>query len=102
MTKLILVTRPNHDKQTEYLHVVCGELIKEVKAIGEYTVIDLDGSKANRKQFDIALRKANPRLIILNGHGTPDSVYGHGDEEVILDIDNVKLLSSKIIFANTC
>ena len=74
--KCILMTRPLHDIPTQYLHFLSGELKKEIDSVGEYTVIDLETEKAVRKEFEKALDKANPRLVILHGHGSYDSVLG--------------------------
>jgi len=101
MTKTILITRPQHDRATKYLNFLSGEAIKEIEKVGEYTIIDLDHIKAVRKEFEKALDKANPRLIILNGHGSYNSVLGHNNE-VILDNNNIYKLNSKIIVAIVC
>lgn len=100
MQKKILLTRPNYDLATAYLHFFSEDLLKEIKLVKEHTPISLEGKNANRELFEKAL-KANPRLLILNGHGTKRSIYGH-QNEVILDESNIKILDSKLIYAVVC
>jgi len=71
------MTRPCNDIQTQYLNVLAGELIKEIKEVGEHKVIDLNEEKANRNSFEKAIDKRNPRLVILHGHGSIDCVSLH-------------------------
>lgn len=98
---MVLFTRPKHNLETKYLHYFSDGLIKEIKSIGEVTPIDLEGKNANRLNLEKALRKVNPRLVILNGHGTKEYIYGHNDE-IILDENNINILDSKIIYAVVC
>ncbi len=100
MTKHILLTRPLHDIPTSYLHCISGELKKEIESVGEHKVIDLQKEDAVRKKFEKALDKINPRLVVLHGHGSYDSVIGQN--EVILDKNNVCKLKSKIVYAVVC
>ncbi len=100
MKKHILITRPLHDTATHYLHFISGELMKEIGTVGECVIIDLDEEKVTRKEFEKVLDKVNPRLVILNGHGSYDSVSGQN--EVILDKENVAKLKSKIVYAVVC
>lgn len=101
MVKKILFTRPCYDQETKYLHYFSGELVEHVKSIGEYVPLNLEGANVTRKEFEKALVKGNPRLVVLNGHGSRDSVCGH-DGEVILDNHNVDKLNSKIVYAVAC
>ncbi|MBL7169532.1 MAG: hypothetical protein ISS48_00760 [Candidatus Aenigmarchaeota archaeon] len=101
MAKKILFTRPCYDLETKYLHCFSDKLIKEIKLIGEYNPINLEDSDVTRENFEKAIRKGNPRLVVLNGHGTKDSIFGH-DDEVIVDENNVDLFDSKIVYAAVC
>ena len=99
--KIILITRPRHDKNTNYLYYFAGNLISAVQFVNEHTIIDLAGEKAKRNIFESAVKKTRPRLIILNGHGSKEEIYGHKDE-VILDEDNIEILNSSIVYAVAC
>jgi len=101
MKKHILITRPLHDIPTSYLHFISGELKQEINSVGEYTVVDLERENAVREKFEKAIDSMNPRLIILHGHGTYDSIAGQ-NYEIILDKENVAKLESKIIYAVVC
>ena len=101
MNNSILVTRPNHDFPTTYLYYWSELVIDEAKSKG-FSVLDLDGNKANKQKFVSYISRNNPRLIFLNGHGSKDSVAGF-DNEVLLDEANCEvLLREKIIYARSC
>lgn len=97
----ILFTSPNYDLATSSLYYFSKSLIQEIKAVGEYKIINLEGCEANRKIFEKTLSKAGPRFVILNGHGFKHAVCGHNNE-VILDKENINLLNLKIIYAVAC
>lgn len=99
--KAILFTRPNYDIATKYLHYFSDELVKHTHSIKECTAISLERSKVTRKEFEKILDKKSPKLLILNGHGTFNSILGHKGE-VILDKDNIRKLKSKIVYAVAC
>lgn len=100
--KAILFTRPNHDEPTAALHYFSGEVIENIKNVDEFSIIDLEGQKANRKNVEKGLNKTNLRLVVLNGHGSKNSVCGNGYDEIILDEKNIRLLNAKIIYAAAC
>lgn len=100
MKNNLLITRPENDDATYYLSKWTEKLIKEVggKGIG---VIDLWREKANRKRFIGTVKKSNPKLLFLNGHGDVDNVGGH-DEEPILTAKDKGVVDNKIIYARSC
>ncbi|MFQ5620211.1 MAG: hypothetical protein ACE5FT_00035 [Candidatus Nanoarchaeia archaeon] len=101
MKKGILFTRPNYDQATKCLHYISNNAVKELEKVGEYQILKLDAEKATRSEFEKILKKRKPNLIILHGHGSKEDVTGHNNE-VILDKDNIDLLSEKIIVAVAC
>jgi len=101
MAKNFLITRPNHDITTSYLHDFSKETVKTAKATMDIHVTNLEGSNANRKKLEKALTKENPGLIFLNGHGDRRRVAGYQDE-IILDGKNVELTKEKIVYALSC
>ncbi len=100
MAKTLLITRPEHDCATIYLSKWSKEIIQKAKKKG-LCVIDLHRDKANRDRVVGTLEKTNPKLVVLNGHGSENSVKGHKDE-VILKIDDKKAIKDKIIYARSC
>ena len=101
MVKQFLITRPNHEVITAYLHDFSKGIVKTVKETNDIHVTDLDGSKATRTNLERSLTKDNPGLVFLNGHGDRKRVAGHKDE-IILDEKNIILTKGKIIYALSC
>ena len=101
MTRKLLVTRPYHDVNTEYLHSFAKDILKLVRTTKDIHATDLEGEKAIRSQIEKSLTKENPRLVLLNGHGDKLTVCGHKDE-VILDKKNINLTKGKIVYALAC
>jgi len=100
MAKTLLITRPEHDCATRYLSTWSEEIIQKGKKKG-ICVIDLYRDKANRARVVGTLEKTNPKLVVLNGHGSENSVKGHNGE-VILKADDKKAVKDKIIYARSC
>lgn len=100
MGNSLLITRPEYDPPTYYLSRWSEAIITEAQRKGT-KIIDLWRDKANRKRVVGALQKVNPRLVVLNGHGSEDFVEGHQDE-IVLKIDDREAVRSKIIFARSC
>lgn len=71
MRESLLITRPEHEPAMRYLSHWSKKIIKEAKEKG-VNVIDLCRNKANRKRVIGILEKRNPKLVVFNGHGSPD------------------------------
>lgn len=101
MNRILLVTRPNHDPGTNYLFYWSSKVISvaEKKAI---VVLDLAQDKATKKNFDSYLKKNQPKLIFLNGHGNKDSITGFNNEPLITNGINDRVLIGRIIYARSC
>lgn len=101
MNKILLVTRPNHDTGTNYLFYWAGEvvLMAQRKCIN---VLDLSKDKATKKNFDSYIKRNQPKLIFLNGHGNKDSITGFNEEPLISMNNDEHLLNGKIIYARSC
>ena len=100
MSKKYLVTRPEYDETTHYLSKWCEKTIEFAEQKG-IKVLDLQGSKANRKETEAMLNQS-PELVVLNGHGTDTLVYGHEHQPIIVADENENLLKSKIVYALSC
>jgi len=101
MKHSMLVTRPNFDLTTRYISIWAKKIIALAKSKGD-AVFDLDKKRANRKEFESVIRKKEPSLVFLNGHGNYNVVAGQDNEELIRVGDNEQLLKSKIIYALSC
>lgn len=97
----ILITRPEHDPLTRCLSHWNTKVI--ANAIGKgNNVIDLHRDRANRKAFEGRLKKVDPSLVLLNGHGDEVSVAGHDNEILIKNGENEILLKNRITYAVAC
>ncbi len=101
MVKQFLITRPNHDIITSYLHDFSKEIVRTVKGAQDIHITNLEGPNATRVKLEKALSKEKPKLVFLNGHGDRKKVAGHKDE-IILDNKNVDLTKNKIIYSLSC
>ena len=99
--KFILITRPKGDIALKYLEVWSQKIIEVAKKKGA-TVLDLHGPRANRKEMEKIIRKKDPDLIIINGHGDYDLVTGQDQEILVKADDNPELLSGAIVYAISC
>lgn len=99
--KRFLITRVNYDEATRYLYFWCEELLKLAKK--HWTIYDLAKEKANRKNVESYLVKQNPSLVIFNGHGNAETIFGHDAESLIsLVHGNEYMLSGKNVFIRAC
>jgi len=97
----ILITRPNFDATTRYLHAWAGKIksIAEKKGI---KVLDLENERATKKIFDSMLKAQKPSVIFFNGHGDENCIAGHENERLIEKNKDSHLLAYKIIYAVAC
>lgn len=101
MSNVLLVTRPRHDETTNYLFHFAKQVIEEAEKRSFY-IIDLKGEKANFKDFSERIRKIEPNIVFLNGHGNYATVMGHDNEPLVCLDKNELLLSKKITYALAC
>lgn len=101
MTKTMLITRPDHDVETEYMNAWCLSIIKTADK-KEINIIDADNVKASRHFITSVIKKKNPGLIVFNGHGTDDTICGFDNEDLVILGENEKLLESRITYAISC
>ncbi|TAN33240.1 hypothetical protein EPN28_02815 [Patescibacteria group bacterium] len=101
MNHKILITRPNYDLTTRYISSWAKNIIKFAEEKGS-VVLDLEKERANRKEFESMIRKHEPPLIFLNGHGDYDLVTGQEEDVLVRVGDNETLLDSKVVYALSC
>lgn len=99
--KKCLITRPEHDDTTHYLSNWLSPCIEFATKKG-IKIKDLRGEKATKINATKYLNKQNPELVLLNGHGSNESVCGHNNEEIITAGKNDQLLKGAIIHAWSC
>mgnify|MGYP000297658056 CR=1 FL=1 len=99
--KHLLITRPEHDTATFYISKWSEEIIKEAETKG-FKVFDLDKDKARRKNVESYLKSKEIPLLIFNGHGDENSIFGHNDEIIIAKGQNEEILKGKIVYTIAC
>lgn len=97
----MIVTRPQYDITTKYLSVWAVEVINFAKG-KRVEVIDLFKDKANKKDFIGRVKKLQPDVIFLNGHGNDDCITGHDNEKLVEAGDNHDILHGAITYALSC
>ena len=97
----LLVTRPNYDLTTRFISAWAESVIDFAKKQAN-SLFDLVGEKARRNIFESMIRKHNPDIVFLNGHGGEKLVTGQ-DEEIIIESGvNDNLLKDRITYALSC
>jgi len=99
--KSILITRPQGDIALKYLEVWSQKIIEVANKKGA-TVLDLSGARANRKEMEKIIKKKDPDLIVINGHGDYDLITGQNQEILFQANDNEDILSKAIVYAISC
>jgi hypothetical protein len=101
MTQQVLITLPQHDDPTAYLAYWCSTL-DSVALYSGWSISYLRHAQVTKNNVENYLTKNDFTLVLLNGHGSPSSVYGHEDEELISAGVNSNILSGKIVHVFSC
>jgi hypothetical protein len=96
-----LITRPDYDPPTKYLSHWSEEIIRIARTKGR-KVVDLKNEKVTKKELMSRLAKLNPSLVVLNGHGSEDSIAGQDEEILIKAGENHDVLHSRVTYAVSC
>ena len=97
----MLITLPDYDDVTKYLHVWNQDVIKAAERNSLEPILS-KGKNVVRSQISKIIESKDPKLIILNGHGDFDRVLGHQHEPIIILGENENLLKDRIVHAFTC
>ena len=98
----ILITTPDHDDSCAYMRAWSQEIVELAKEKYPET-IRLDKKSVTRREFEGRIEALNPKLVILNGHGSEEEVSGQGREEIILKFnENDELMKGRIVYARAC
>lgn len=103
MSKIFLITRPQHEYRVCYLHAWSKEILDFATEKGiDFT--DFDKKQSTKENVEKYLKKREPEFVIFNGHGPQDSsaVLGHNDEILIEAGKNTNLLKDTIVYARAC
>ena len=99
MNNVALATIPSSDQTTLYISAWAEYTIEQLKHI-QFFILTKD--RATLSVFESMLKKHNPSLVFMNGHGGPDLVCGHKDEELIKVGKNESLLKGTVTYALYC
>jgi len=97
----MIITCPEYDDATSYLTHFSQKIIDqaEKKQLKHKKIRD---ENLNLSDFSKILEKLDYRLLVLNGHGSPDSVYGYKNELIVKLGKNDSLVRERLIYARSC
>jgi len=93
-----LITRPNHDKVTSYLFSWSKSILEE-KYPNDIEFLRIEEKDVTLEKVESYLKKQNPRIVLFNGHGNDNLIYGFKDQPIIETGKNEELLKGKIIYS---
>lgn len=99
-SKVVLVTRPNHDITTTYFCLWAEKTLS--LASRKHKVLDLHSKKANRKTFESYAKKHRPNFFFFNGHGSDEVVAGYDNEPLLVSTKNDNLCLNSIVYIRSC
>lgn len=102
----MLATTPDYDPATHLLRLWTAEVIEEARMRG-IKPLRLDGKDVTKEKFGEMVGAHNPSFLLLNGHGSGNSVFGQrlGDGTVaaiLAEGDNDGILAGRIAYARAC
>lgn len=62
----------------------------------------MKGEKVTKKELTGRIKKLKPSLLVLNGHGSEDSITGQDGKTLIKSGENENLLHSRLTYAVAC
>ena len=103
MSKIFLITRPQHEYRVSYLHAWSKEIL-DFATERNINFSDFNEKEPTRANVEKYLKKRKPEFVIFNGHGHEDStaILGHNDEVLIEAGKNTMLLKDTIVYARAC
>lgn len=101
MEQILLVSRPHYDDGTAYLSYYAKKVLKEASKLN-ISKKDFNGDSAINEEISKFIKKKNPKLIFINGHGDEKSLFGQGDEILFSIKKDLELLKNRLIYARAC
>lgn len=101
MSNTALVTTPKSDSTTRYISAWAEKTIEDLKSKNLQFIV-LSKERATASVLDSMLKKHNPSLLFLNGHGGPDLVMGHDTEVLVEAGKNEVALKGMVTYALSC
>lgn len=101
MKQGLLITCPEYDDATAYL-TYFSKTILEAAANKSLKTKKIKDKELNMKSFSQIIKRLDYRLTVLNGHGSPDSIFGYKKNLIVKLGKNDKLLKERIVYARSC
>jgi hypothetical protein len=101
MPNKLLITRPDHDQTTRYISAWALK-VKDFAEKKGVTVFDLKKERAKKKVFESMIKKQDPDLVFLNGHGSSNKVAGQ-DDEILAEVGkNEEIFCGRVVYSLSC
>ena len=98
----VLITRPNHDDTTAYLYEWSKDIIEVCEKYG-IKILNIEGKNVKREKVENFIKSHQPLLLAFNGHGDPESIYGHQNEPILeLKSFDENIVKGRVIHAISC
>jgi hypothetical protein len=103
---VVLITRPMHDDTTAYLFEWSRSIIDECNRRG-IKVLNIEKDDVKKDNVLSFILSKKPSLLVFNGHGDPETIYGHNKEpskEPILSAKNLRedVVKGRVIHSLSC
>ena len=98
---LFLVTRPRYDLATHYLYYWTKILLVEAERKG-IDFIDIKKEKVEKKTVQSYIKKKSPDVVILNGHGSHNSITGDESRDIFSTSDDLTIFEDKKVYVRSC
>lgn len=101
MQRGLLITCPEHDDGTAYLTYFSRLIVEEAlkKSIKAKKVND---ENLNMKDFSEIIGKLDYKLVVFNGHGLSDSIFGYKNNIIVKLGENDNALKERIVYVRAC
>jgi len=97
--KRLFLARTGQDLGNQYLYAYSQEILDEANNRG--WIVEKSENELHTRTNTCSRLSNKPGLVVLNGHGSEDAVFGFNDEPV-LDSENSHLLAGSVSFMRAC
>jgi len=101
MKKGVVITLPKSDDVTEYFYFFSKPIIDACIKY-DVDIRKIEKHKVNRVNVEKDILSYDHNFIIFNGHGSTNSIHGHGDEMLIKKGTNENILKNRIVYVRAC
>ncbi|MBI2452363.1 hypothetical protein HYV50_04795 [Candidatus Pacearchaeota archaeon] len=101
MKKGLIITLPRHDVVTEYLAYFSKQIIDEAEN-NNLPCKQLKDKEVKKDNFEKIVKNIGYKLLVLNGHGTTQAIYGYANQPLVEEGTNEEILTERITYARAC